>query len=207
MTVNNTKSLTTFDNASSSNAKYTSPPNAVNSSSTSVSVFKKPATPSQLQRVAGTKPEAKSKPLIEDVDMKSASSICSMDVTNVIDLTQETDADSLKSNVVSLPKPVKKVSRTPAASSVGIITVQVMQDSVVDLTGADQTNCQDEGKKSVVKQNKETEKPATKKKTTISEDTKMKIRDSIFANMFAKQKGYLIEYILVECWLNKLYIL
>lgn len=188
MTVNKQKNGTTLISSDSSTlvpAENSSV--AVNSSSTVI--FKKPPDPSQLQRVIGSKPDAKAKSSVDDVDMKSASSVCSMDVTNVIDLTQDVDVETSKKDIPLHSKSVKETVSRSSSSSLPIITVQVMQDNVVDLTDLDQSDRRDETKKQTAKVKKDSDKPAVKKKTTISEDTKMKIRDSIFANMFAKQKG------------------
>ena len=173
-------------------------------SNTVKDVFKKPTLPFQVQRAA-LKPADRS--LIKapsiDVDMKSATSVVSMDL-NVIDLTEAQDeksesvsdqSDSLENNQIEKRSTIS--NNTVAASKPNpIITVQVVQDNVVDLTGETPTETLGEDKKILPKQKKESEKNATKKKkTTISEDTKMKLRDSVFANMFAKQKGMLATLI------------
>ena len=161
-----------------------------------VSVFKKPSLPHQSQKVplakANDHPPLKS--LNDDVDMKSATSVCSMDF-NVVDLTGGPEESHLPISNVSTTK-AAQTTKLPANSTTSskatLITVQVVQDGVVDLTGDDdEEKTQVETKKPIVKQKKEpaTEKPAQKKKTTISEDTKMKIRDAIFSNKLAKQKG------------------
>ena len=133
----------------------------------------------------------------EDIDMKSATSVCSMDF-NVVDLTRshDTPISSTKTTTPSIPKhnASEKSSTTGTKSSTSsisqpITTVQVVNDSVVDLTGDDDEKLKEEPKKQPTKAKKDADKPPKKKKTTISEDTKMKIRDSIFASMLAKQKG------------------
>ena len=162
------------------------------------SIFKKPSVPSQSQKLSVGKPldQIVTKSLSEDIDMKSATSVCSMDF-NVVDLTKTPDSQSPPSKtppaVVKHSSPAKSsiavAKSDPSSNSQPIITVQVVHGNVVDLTGDDTKNHKVENKKPTSKSKKDSDKPPKKKKTTISEDTKLKIRDSIFANMLAKQKG------------------
>jgi len=197
--VDRSSNTTAFDGAkvSSEISKECSKLSSVHSKPVqdNLSVFKKPSIPNQSQKVSLGKPNDQLKSLNEDVDMKSATSVCSMDF-NVVDLThsQDQQVPSSKSIPPSIPKhdAAEKSTAGSKSTSQPIITVQVVHDSVVDLTGDDdEEKPKEDTKKQPIKPKKESEKPQKKKKTTISEDTKMKIRDSIFASMLAKQKGML----------------
>ena len=164
-----------------------------------MSVFKKPTVPCLNHKLSSYKTNEQLLPVKSlniDVDMKSASSVSSMDL-NITDLARSQDLQISMSKSIqpTMSKDgfAKKVASTilvkPTPSNQSIITVQVVDDGVVDLTGDDNKNAKEENKKLASKSKKDSEKVPPKKKTTISEDTKMKIRDSIFANMFAKQKG------------------
>lgn len=155
---------------------------------TASDIFKKPPTPAAAQKVHNKPVDTAKQVELRDNDvyMKSPSSVSTMD------LSIEAESKSSKtssSKSVARPSSPARPPPTPVNGLVKqpMITVHVVQDDEPKIS-----------KKSSPEKEKSKQPPSSKKtasqhqkKGTISEDTKMKIRDTIFASMLAKQKGEL----------------
>ncbi|XP_076800979.1 uncharacterized protein LOC143445628 [Clavelina lepadiformis] len=175
---------------------------SISDTSIPADIFKKPLMPSNLPRGSLIKPvstsQSNNKSSSDNVNMKSATSISSMDMS--VELEQDVVRKSL---VQSGTSKQKDNNRSRTVESVPIvtdqqpmkpmITVQVVQDDPDSLS--EDSSEKDESSTKQVPKPKREDKRGSKnsqnqtKKTTISENTKMKIRDTIFASMFAKQNG------------------
>nr|CAB3263637.1 ERK5 mitogen-activated protein kinase 7 [Phallusia mammillata] len=153
---------------------------------TPTEVFKKPQTPVASQRIL---PKPDHSTTANDIDMKSASSVCSMDYSLELDPATVDKALKLPSKTTTDPKVTTVTSKKP------MITVHVVQDNepesdvtvVKETPPVKETKSSDTAKRQPTSTKSNTNNAVKKK--TISETTKTKIRDTIFASMLSKQKG------------------